>query len=849
MKAQLPQIARTFNQGFGAALQRSGATISSIGAKLTQGLTVPLGIAAVAAGKLGVDFETSLARIQGLVRIDARWIRRFHDEILVLSREVGIMPRKLADALYFITSSGVPAAKAMDLLRVSAHAAAAGLGETTQIADAVTSALNAYAKTGLTAAHVTDVLIAAVREGKAEPAELATSIGYAIPVAASLGVTFDEVAGSLAAVTLAGYNTHRAAQALRFLLSSLLGPTEKAKKVFAGLGLSLEELHRMLRVRGLLNTLTFLRKELSAEDFKTAVGGVRALTLALDLTGQNAAKVRRVFREVTNSTGDLNAAFDVAADTTRFKMRRALAVLSTAGINIGSRFLPALGRAAEGVSNLGDSFGRLSPHTQDMVVQLGLLAIAAGPVLRVIGGLARNVGALIVGIRTLGTVAGAGTGLTGVLGGLGVAALVLVPLAAGLSALADAHTDVHKIGKELGFTADQIAAIQKNIQQGGPGKSFSNFLNTLQTGLTGGFDKATIAAFKAVGDLYRDLVRLGVPAAVAQERVNIALRESIPLLDGTGDGLRDFRAGLRRVAGAALDAEGKIKLNNVGLRAIGDSFIASSAAAKLWGEIYNRAAIVASAIGRENVGVTAEQAETLARLVQQISNANGFVNESQKRWLAVYLASGQYNKALKLLRAELRQSRKALREQGEAAKETGGKIRTARDAAEEYDARLRALPLSVRTTILAQTTQAERDIERYRAILYSLPSTIDTTLYVTPRIKAPEYETPKQRRAREKRQGAPPPPPGSVPPRKVQAGAILTRPTMITPYAMGGEGKSDEGVIPFDKRGRAILGEQMKLALEEVGAKRGDTHINIYGVKDPHGVSAAMRWERRRGTI
>ncbi len=49
-----------------------------------------------------------------------------------------------AEALFFITSAGLEEKEALDMLEVSARAAAAGLGDIATIADAVTSAANAY---------------------------------------------------------------------------------------------------------------------------------------------------------------------------------------------------------------------------------------------------------------------------------------------------------------------------------------------------------------------------------------------------------------------------------------------------------------------------------------------------------------------------------------------------------------------------------------------------------------------------------------------------------------------------------------------------------------------------------
>ena len=102
------------------------------------------------------------------------------------------------------TSAGFEGKEALDVLEASAKAAAAGLGETKQVADAVTSAVNAYGIENLSAARSTDILVATVREGKAEADSIAGALGQVLPAASELGVEFAELGGTIAALTRIG---------------------------------------------------------------------------------------------------------------------------------------------------------------------------------------------------------------------------------------------------------------------------------------------------------------------------------------------------------------------------------------------------------------------------------------------------------------------------------------------------------------------------------------------------------------------------------------------------------------------------------------------------------------------
>jgi hypothetical protein len=116
------------------------------------------------------QFEMSMAKIQGLVGVSATEVNKMKESILDLGGATTKTPQELADALYFITSSGFKGAEALDILKESARSAAAGLGETQVVADALTSVLNAYGDGAYSAAQANDILVVSVREGKSEAA-------------------------------------------------------------------------------------------------------------------------------------------------------------------------------------------------------------------------------------------------------------------------------------------------------------------------------------------------------------------------------------------------------------------------------------------------------------------------------------------------------------------------------------------------------------------------------------------------------------------------------------------------------------------------------------------------------
>jgi TP901 family phage tail tape measure protein len=320
---------------------------------LTAGVTA-LGGALVQAVKSASELETEFAKIAALTDTPREAIQGLTKDVMAMSREMPISAKELAKGLYFISSSGFQGAQAMDILRASAKAASAGLGETKTIADAVTSALNAYKLEGADAARITDILTQAVKEGKGEPDELAGSLGRVLPIASAAGVSMEQVAASMATMTRTGLTADEAATALRGTIGALLAPSKQAKDALGAIGLSVDDLAKMLRERGLVEVLQTLmeRTHGNVEALDAIIPNVRALTGVLSTAGSQGEAYAEILGKMKNAAGSTDKAFAEMSNTFEFKSKKAQNSLENLGIAVGQKLLPPLGDAADAAAVL-----------------------------------------------------------------------------------------------------------------------------------------------------------------------------------------------------------------------------------------------------------------------------------------------------------------------------------------------------------------------------------------------------------------------------------------------------------------------------------------------------------------
>lgn len=406
-------IGKSFNK-IGGTMESAGNMIKGVGEKITQFITVPLAAATTAIFKFGKDFESELSKVVGLVGVSQKQVDEWGVEILDLAPKLGKAPKELAEALFYVTSAGIKGAEAMDVLKMSAKGSAAGLGETATIADLVTSAMNAYGKENLSAAKATDIITMAVRQGKAEASELASSMGQVLPLASEMGVTFDQVAAAQAAMTRTGTGASEAATQLKSILAGLLKPSKQAEEQLRKMGTSSSEMRKKIREDGLISALSDLRQmtnKYGEEAMARVYPNIRGLMGVLDLMGSNAKENKEIFKEVADSTGALDEAFDAASATLDFKWNQAISKVQATAISffdtLKARMLPVLEKVIEVLDWVSTKFKSLSPDIQNAILAFSGIAGIIGPAIVVIGGIIAALGTAIASIGTIiTTVAG-----------------------------------------------------------------------------------------------------------------------------------------------------------------------------------------------------------------------------------------------------------------------------------------------------------------------------------------------------------------------------------------------------------------------------------------------------------
>lgn len=431
-----------------------------------QGTTAVAGIAGGAFFSTALEgatkLEDQMRTVNTVAGLSDAELGGLTDKVQALSRETGASTDDLTSGLYDLVSAGVPAAQAIDVLRDSAKLGIGALGTTGEAVDAVTSALNAYELGADQSTKVTDILAKAVADGKVTISEIGASIANIAPIAASAGISLEEVSAGYAALTAKGVPAAQASTQMRAAISALLTPNAQLNELQKETGINFAEL---AKDKGLAVALEAIRKATKGnnDEFAKSLGSVEAYSFALATTGENADGFATQIEETMGAAGIAEDQYAEKSKSAAEQGKRLFATLSTFAQDVGGPFVGSLGSGAFALNEMGKAFGLPISPAQLLGGAIGGVASKA------ISGLTALPGKIIPMLAGfIPMVATAATGLGSAIGGFIAAAipiamallpfLLIAALVAAIIFLINNPEILAKIGEVIGGILDAIAS-------------------------------------------------------------------------------------------------------------------------------------------------------------------------------------------------------------------------------------------------------------------------------------------------------------------------------------------------------------------------------------------------------
>lgn len=375
------------------------------------------------------ELYKAIAEIQTIVERTSATANNFTSAmatVLQVSSEINFTPQDTANAFYETLSNQI----GDNVNQIRAFIEEAGnLGKVTRAtladsADAITAVMNSY-NVGIEDANkISSQLFTMVDQGRLKLEEVANHMGNVSVPASQLGVDFDNVVGSLSAISIAGIPARESMTLLRNVMFKLIDPTEAMTDLFAEWGFSGAD--AAVAALGLNGVIERLGQEALKGNDRVAelMGTIRGTRGVLGLTSANFRKYTEALEQSQNAQSEYNKIVEEYLNNPGEKFSKLIQQVKNEVLELGlvivsltSNVTSFFGKTEEGNYRLAEMAGWLAK-----IAVVGGAAGAAFLTAATIAGAIANIGAIVGLITPIGA-AFAGISAAVVLAGGTIAAL------------------------------------------------------------------------------------------------------------------------------------------------------------------------------------------------------------------------------------------------------------------------------------------------------------------------------------------------------------------------------------------------------------------------------------------
>lgn len=321
---------------------------------------IAAGVAATAFSvKIAGEFDTAFREISTLIGSPIEDLGTFRDSILSYA-ETSVKPlEEVTQSIYNAISAGVEFSESIEAVAQAEKLSVAGKASLNESLTVLVSSLNAYGFGMDKAQQFSDALFTTVEKGQTTLPELAGALSSVTGLAATAGVSFEELLAAVAALTSTGTSTSQAVTQIQGAISAILKPSEQAASLAKELGIGFNL--QTLEAKGLSGILAEVQLKTggNAEQMAKLFGRVEALNGVLTLTGLGADKFAENLQSMEDSAGAVDAAFEKMSGSFELHVQKVQNGLRGLFIAIGDPLLDEFGGVAEAIRSIfiavGDS--------------------------------------------------------------------------------------------------------------------------------------------------------------------------------------------------------------------------------------------------------------------------------------------------------------------------------------------------------------------------------------------------------------------------------------------------------------------------------------------------------------
>ena len=392
----------------GSAIQGLGQSMTAAGTMMSTRVTAPIVGAGIAILATAGNFQAGMNRVRAVSGATGDQFDALQGQAKELGRTTQFSASQAADAMGFLAMAGFDANEILGAMPGTLNLAAAAQMDLGSAADIVSNILTGYGMEVSDLAHVNDVLVKAMTNANVDLTMLGESMKFAGPVAAAVGIDFEEAAAAIALMGNAGIQGSMAGTSLRGAITRLLNPTKEAAETISDLGLQVTD------TEGNFLPLVEIVRQLedsgaNASDMMTLFGQ-RAGPAMQALVDQGADSLENFTGELVDSGGTAERIAAVQMEGLNGSLKALKSAFEGLMIAIAEAGLldfmaGVIQRATGFIQNLAETDSKLlrvGVAIAGIAAAIGPTLLVLGKLIAIFGALANPVGLIILGIAGLG---------------------------------------------------------------------------------------------------------------------------------------------------------------------------------------------------------------------------------------------------------------------------------------------------------------------------------------------------------------------------------------------------------------------------------------------------------------
>lgn len=413
--------AQSFSQKLSDKFTDVGSKATKLGTKLSLGLTAPIAFIGTKAIQATADFEYAMSEVGAISGATGDDLAALESKAKEMGETTKFSASESAEALKYMAMAGWKTSDMLNGLDGVLNLAAASGADLGTTSDIVTDALTAMGYSAGDAGKLADVMAAASSNANTNVELMGETFKYAGTMAGTMGYSMEDVALAIGLMANSGIKGSMAGTSLNAIISRLATNTNGATDCINELGVEFYNADGTARNFGdVMSELREATRGLTTEqkaEIASTVAGEEAKKGLLAILNASASDYDKLSVAINNSSGSAKKMADTMSNNLSGQITLLKSQLEGLAIQFVTLIMPYLKQGVEWLSKVCEWIAGLDDGTKRMLITVGGIVAAAGPVLIFFGKVSSGIGEIIkVGGLLIGGIGKLSPAISGIMG-------------------------------------------------------------------------------------------------------------------------------------------------------------------------------------------------------------------------------------------------------------------------------------------------------------------------------------------------------------------------------------------------------------------------------------------------